>query len=495
MALAPNCRKGYPYIIMRTWNVSLAKVKTTRCSLLCRIISPAVLLALSLMTGAAHAQEEKGTSAIAPAAPNFLEQFEAALTGLVREAQSAVVSIEVRLPAVKVLPRQVFPPATPDRPPLEKRAEHEKEWKMAEEAFKDAARNLSITFGHPRTGSGFLIPGGFVVTTHEVVSGMKEQPVVTLSDGRRLKAEWTNTDKNANIAVMKLPVAPEMGLKWARSENIAAGNLAITIGNQAGFANSASMGLIAGVNRAGASNGIRYDNLIQFQGVVGIGGSGSPLLDSRGEVIGMVMATPAGAAMQRAEALPAEKVVASRKVNKFRPSKRIASREEVAENEIDPDALPEPQANPMEPAAANVFVFGGLANTGFAIPAHTLRPIAELLSKGPTVKPPQPGWMGLLPVDSTGANRGKGVLLSRIYIGMPADHAGLQPGDLVTAINGKPVRSKEDMKQALQNILAGQAIRLEVKRGTMTLTRTLITEPKPDEDTIRNDEIPYHEIP
>src|SRR5262249_52218167 len=105
---------------------------------------------------------------------------------------------------------------------------------------------------------------------------------------------WTNSDKSSNVAVLKVDgVDLKLGLNWGDSSHISPGSLALTIGNQAGFRNSVCLGLISGMGRAGRSAGRRYNNLIQFQRPVSGAGSGGPLLNVRGEVIGMIVAAPA----------------------------------------------------------------------------------------------------------------------------------------------------------------------------------------------------------
>lgn len=447
-----------------------------------RFVWQLLIFSLFAVVGnAAHARQGavQGAAPSAPAQPqptppNPLEQLENAMVGLVKGAEQAVVSIEVRVVPLNNAVR----PGLPEDPE-----------KLAQELMKDGMDDIAIALGRPRIGSGFLVRGGFVVTTYEVVAGMQEPPIVILCDGRRVKAEKTNFDKNANVAVLKVNIDPNIGLNWGDSRKLTAGNLALTIGNQAGFANSASLGLIAGVNRSGVSGPIRYKSLIQFQGVIGNGGSGSPLLNMRGEVIGMVVATPAGNPVQRVAAPNPPERVATRGAVR---AKQLRDAANDKQPEPDPEEQSEPQrGQPPAMPRAGIFVFGGLSNTGFAIPAHIVETVVRSLREN--VPLPVPGWMGVLIEDAAGEDEGKGVVLTRIYIGKPADRAGILRGDLVIAVNGKPVHSREDMKAILPNILSGQAVRLVLKRGKMTLTRTLVTEPKPSQEVI--DTSPYHASP
>jgi S1-C subfamily serine protease len=140
----------------------------------------------------------------------------------------------------------------------------------------------------PKSGSGFSIGDGYIVTTADVVQGMSN-PIVTTDDGRRARAMLVAVDGELNIGLLHLPSALAVpALKLGDSARVAPGHFAISIGNQAGQMNSVSLSLISGTRTQGiASSRHFYPDLLQIDGTMGGGISGAPVLSARGEVIGM----------------------------------------------------------------------------------------------------------------------------------------------------------------------------------------------------------------
>ncbi|MCS6775866.1 MAG: trypsin-like peptidase domain-containing protein [Chloroherpetonaceae bacterium] len=397
----------------------------------------------------------------------MLEQLNTTLTQLVQTVRPAVVSIEART-SLRI-------------PGIEIRASSGGHRDVVTQYLQKIQKDLkspNIPWLPGRTGTGFLLQGGHVVTTYDVVARtapmlfvfldsrtadrralLSSQPVppealsIILDDGTRLRATRVHADPQANVAVVKVDVPPEKGLRWGDSSRVVPGNLVLTIGNQEGFSHSAALGMVAGVRRSGTSSGRRYDNLIQFQGAVGAGGSGSPLLNLQGEVIGMVIAVPANTP-----------VLMTSRVKEGTPLQTPP-----------PVSLADAIQSPL---SIRHPLPGGMSNMGFAIPSSDLHNIVERLQKNASL--PRPGWIGIQP----GLSAGAAVSLLRVYKDQPADRAGIRPGDQIIAINGTPTRSLEDVRQALQRVFAGQTIRLELKRGTMSLSRTLVARPKPSDEEL-----------
>jgi S1-C subfamily serine protease len=279
----------------------------------------------------------------------------------------------------------------------------------------------------PITGSGFLLPGGIVVTAAEVVAGVSN-PSVVLADGKSVRAIAMSSDERSNIAILKIKIQHmETGLHWGDPTKLRAGYLAITIGNQSGFANSAALGMISVMDQKGitTTGGRHYDSLIQFQGEVGGGSIGSPLLNLHGEVIGMVVAAMIGPGVDAGGARP---------------------------------LLP------------------GGSTMGFAVPATAIRESLDGLLQSARPLPPA-GWFGI-DVDK---HRAPGeVAVSGIYIDSPAEHAGVQPGDVVLSIDDAPIRSEADLQRVSEQLSAGQKVRMALKRGDRFLNVQLDITPKPD---------------
>jgi S1-C subfamily serine protease len=278
----------------------------------------------------------------------------------------------------------------------------------------------------PVTGSGFLLPGGIVVTTAEVVVGLST-PSVVLADGRTVRATAIGYDERTNVALLRIKLPhPEIGLHWGDSSKVRAGHLAVTIGNLFGFTNSASFGMISTPDqKAVSTNGGRhYEGLIQFQGALSGGGSGSPLFNLHGEVTGMVIGI-------------------------------------------------------IDPATNGAHVPSGGATMGFALPAAAIqKQMGNILQN---MKPlPTAGWIGIRVRNRPGNGD---VMVTRIYQGSPADVAGVQLGDVVSEIDDEPIRSETDLTRVADQLCAGQKLRVELRRGDRSFILQIEITPKPDDPT------------
>lgn len=415
---------------------------------------------------------------------NILEQIESAVTYVVHDALLAVVSVEGR-DRVFTIPFGMppDPPKTPNSQPG-KGAKQNREELDVKAKVHDAVANgdwralvqMRNWLSPATIGSGFIVQGGFVVTTAEATENIRDLEVV-MPGGQRLKADWVNSDPAANVAVLRVAAIPaNLGLHWGDSERVQPGNFAIAIGNQAGFMNSVSLGLIAGTNRGGQSNNHHYRNLIQFQGSVGSGSSGGPVLNSRGEVIGMVVAVPPSgmgpAVAPRDTKSRDEKQqgqVGEDETSDFTGNfYRAVGQKEAASGST--------QAMPF--FQPNVLLFGGVTNTGFALPSNELKRISLALMQQRA--PQRRGWLGVNIGEPAMDAPVKGAVIDGVYIGGPGDKAGLTAGDLVVAVDGRAIHSGAELKQLAQKAEVRQPMRLDVRRGDTALTLLLTIEIRPD---------------
>ncbi len=280
------------------------------------------------------------------------------------------------------------------------------------------------------TGSGFLIDEqGHIVTNNHVVEDARSLEV-TLADGTKVPATLVGRDPNNDLAVIKisvpgraLPVIP-----LGDSAALQVGQLAIAIGNPFGLDRTITTGVISSLNRSlRAENNREMRGIIQTDAAINPGNSGGPLLNSRGEVIGINTAI-------------------------FSPS-------------------------------------GGSVGIGFAIPVNTAKRLVPQLIATGRVRHPWLGIAGItlssdlaraldLPVE-------KGVLVAQVYPRSPAARAGLRGGqrrvrvgntilavggDILTAADGKPVESMDRLVAYLDDEKGvGQAVELTLRRGKETV--------------------------
>ena len=377
----------------------------------------------------------------APASPNALEQISDALTQLVRSAQPNVVTIQTK-PRDFVLPHLPAPLSQQERAALspEKRAVYDAQMERAAHEVLEFVETAKALLRTAFTGSGFEIAGGFIVTTAEVAERI-EEPTVSYADGRRVEVLWINSDSESNIAVMKIAGPTAAGLPWADSAALDPGAVAVAMGSQGDFPRSVSLGIVSGLGRAGRSGRRRYENLIQFQGAVGAGSSGGPLLNARGEVVGMIVAAPA-------DVFAAPRFHLQREGHK-------------------------PEHGTLESPSA--VPFSGLSNMGFALASNDIRPITDILCRGE--KRPPGGVLGISLAPDTETPRPQ---IAGVLPDGPAAKAGLRAGDTILEINGRTFRYTAEFRAYAGRVAAGEALKITAQRGKETKTFSLTAQPRPE---------------
>jgi S1-C subfamily serine protease len=271
-------------------------------------------------------------------------------------------------------------------------------------------------------GSGFVIDSeGHILTNFHVVEGAR-QVEVTTSDKKRYKAQIVGTDPVHDLAVIQIPNKSVPLAEIGDSKNLVVGQKVYAIGNPFGLSGTMTRGIISSIRSLKGQRGF-IDEAIQTDAAINPGNSGGPLLNARGQVIGINTMILTGGVEQS-------------------------------------------------------------AGIGFAIPINTAKAVLDDLVHLGRVRRPELGVMTIpigpelagqlgLPADS-------GLLVVEVVAGSAADHAGLHGGservylgnsplmiggDLLVGIDGQPVEDQQDLSHVMQNHHSGDTVTVTVYRG------------------------------
>ncbi len=241
-------------------------------------------------------------------------------------------------------------------------------------------------------GSGVIInaKAGTVLTNHHVIAGADEI-TVSLEDGRSFTAELVGSDPDVDIAVLKIPSDRLTAVRLADSDKLQVGDFVVAIGNPFGLGQTVTTGIVSALGRTGL--GIEgYENFIQTDASINPGNSGGALVNLRGELIGVNTAI-------------------------------------------------------LAPSGGNVGI-------GFAIPANmAMASIEQILQHGEVRR----GQLGVIIQDLTTElaeafdikGRQRGAVVAQVQDGSAADKAGIKTGDVVIAVDGKPIASSAQLRNAI----------------------------------------------
>ena len=279
------------------------------------------------------------------------------------------------------------------------------------------------------TGSGFILNAdGQILTNAHVVEGVKTVQV-TLRDGRSFPGKVVGVDSVTDVAVVKIEATDLPVVRLGSTDNLAPGQWAIAIGNPLGLDNTVTAGIISALGRTSNEVGIpdKRVQFIQTDAAINPGNSGGPLLNDRGEVIGMNTAIRANA-QGLGFAIPIE------------TAKRIADQ---------------------------LFATGQVQHPYLGIQMLELTPdtIAELN---------QTQGLNLPPNTS-------GILIVQVLPGSPAASAGLKVGDVIQAIRGEPVTTPSQVQALMESTQIGVALDIQVRRDQQMETITVRPSPLPPE--------------
>ena len=266
------------------------------------------------------------------------------------------------------------------------------------------------------SGSGFLItPDGLIVTNSHVVHGA-DTIRVTMNDGHHSSADLVGDDPDSDLAVIRMGSSGLPHIGFAESQAIRVGQLAIAVGNPLGFQMSVTAGVVSALGRSLRSrSGRLMDDIVQTDAALNPGNSGGPLVNSRGEVIGV----------NTAMILPAQGICFA-----------IA-------------------AGTAKHVATQLIAFGrvrrsfiGVAGQNVMLPQRLIRDLDILQTSA--------------------------ILVMSVEPGAPAQKAGVDEGDLIVGLDGRIISSIDDLHKQLSQSRVGKECQLQIVRDEARLDVTII---------------------
>ncbi|MFW9807493.1 MAG: S1C family serine protease [Candidatus Thorarchaeota archaeon] len=255
-------------------------------------------------------------------------------------------------------------------------------------------------------GSGVILSDtGYIVTNAHVVESAQDVDV-TLNDGRTFKAVVVGESRVRDLAILKIDAESLSPIEMGDSDNLKVGQFAVAIGNPLGLGTTVTFGMVSAVDRTIQGEGTFIEGLIQTSAQINPGNSGGALIDTHGRLIGVPTA--------------------------------------------------------MVPWSQGI---------GFAIAVNTLKAVYEELIETGTVQTP---WMGIVGVT---LNKGianhynlqieKGALLVDVLEG-PSRSMGLEPGDVIVALDDEDITGMEDLRKRVMRKKVGTKLRVKFRRGSDT---------------------------
>ena len=260
-------------------------------------------------------------------------------------------------------------------------------------------------------GSGVIVsPNGYILTNHHVVEAADEVEVA-LIDGRKAKASVIGSDPETDLAVLKIKLKELPAITFGQSQQVKVGDVVLAVGNPFGVGQSVTMGIVSAMSRSRV--GINtFEDFIQIDAAINPGNSGGALTDTSGNLIGINTAIYSSS--------------------------------------------------------------GGSLGIGFAIPIHVAKQIMEqIIQSGSVIRV----WLGVSMQDMTqdlaesfGLDNLMGSLVASVLNDGPADKAGIKPGDIIIAVEGKPVKNSSEMLNRVAALSPNDTVTVTVIRNKQEKT-------------------------
>lgn len=331
--------------------------------------------------------QQKGYISLAPHVPRQIAESNKAFSEIASSLSPSVVNIST----TKVMKRELSP--LPEDPFSE---------------FFSPFRDFKMPkkWKEQSLGSGVIVsPDGYIITNNHVIE-QADEIRVTLFDKRSFKAKVIGADNKTDVAIVKIDAENLYAVQWGDSDKLQVGEFVLAIGNPYGLSHTVTMGIISAVGRANV--GIAdYEDFIQTDAAINPGNSGGPLVNTKGEVVGINTA--------------------------------IFSRS------------------------------GGYQGIGFAVPSNMTRLVMDqLIQKGKvtrgwlgvTIQEITPELS-----QKFGLKASKGALIGDVAKGSPAEKAGLKRGDIIIEFNGKKVGDVGNLRNMVAQSKVGVHIPLTIMRS------------------------------
>jgi serine protease Do len=290
--------------------------------------------------------------------------------------------------------------------------------------FEGPFRDFFEPFNRPRQwkeqslGSGVVVsPDGYIITNNHVVEKADEIKV-TLYDQQVFNGKIVGTDPKTDIAVIKIPAENLPAIKWGDSDNLQVGEVVLAFGNPYSLGHTVTMGIVSALGRANV--GIAdYEDFIQTDAAINPGNSGGPLVNIKGELIGINTA--------------------------------IFSRT------------------------------GGYQGIGFAVPSNMAKSVMTQLIKegkvtrgwlGVTIQNFTPELAKEFGLDKT-----TGALVTDVFKESPAEKADLKRGDVILEVDGKEIKNVETLRNIIAQSKVGSKVKLKISReGKIFFVKATVAE-------------------
>ncbi len=255
-------------------------------------------------------------------------------------------------------------------------------------------------------GSGVIVSDQGLILTNNHVIATADEIEIALSDGRKMSAKVVGTDPDTDLALIKVDADHLPAITFASSDKLNVGDVVLAIGNPFGVGQTVTQGIVSALGRSHLGINI-YENFIQTDASINPGNSGGALIDADGNLVGLNSA--------------------------------IYSRS------------------------------GGSMGIGFAIPATLARQVMEqIVAQGNVTR----GWIGIEAqditpelADSFRLSKVQGALVAGVLRGSPAERAGLRAGDILLAIEGKPVIDSGSMLNLIAALKPNQKATVQIARA------------------------------